>query len=80
MFKSDVLNPFSRVKKMINSGMAKEIHLAKWNGNTLVYSIPNRSNPDRLTDFKARFYYILKFTISGFKQTCKAWHLFSDEF
>lgn len=41
-----------KLKKMINSGMAKEIHLAKWNGNTLVYSIPNRSNPERLTDFK----------------------------
>jgi len=41
-----------KLKKMINAGMAKEIHLAKWNGNTLVYSIPNRSNPERLTDFK----------------------------
>ena len=32
--------------------MAKEIHLAKWNGNTLVYSIPNKNNPERLADFQ----------------------------
>ena len=34
--------------------MAKEIHLAKWNGNTLVYSIPNKNNPERLADFQGR--------------------------
>ena len=44
---------------MINAGMAKEIHLAKWNGNTLVYSIPNRSNPERLTDFKGSLAFLL---------------------
>ena len=41
-----------RLKKKINAGMAKEIHLAKWNGNTLVYSIPNKNNPERLADFQ----------------------------
>ena len=40
--------------------MAKEIHLAKWNGNTLVYSIPNRNNPERLADFQGQSK-ILKF-------------------
>ena len=34
--------------------MAKEIHLAKWNGNTLVYSIPNKNNPERLADFQGQ--------------------------
>ena len=34
--------------------MAKEIHLAKWNGNTLVYSVPNKNNPERLADFQGR--------------------------
>ena len=44
--------------------MAKEIHLAKWNGNTLVYSIPNKNNPERLADFQGRSK-ILKFVYAN---------------
>lgn len=41
-----------RIKKKLNSGMAKEIHLAKWSGQNLVYSIPNKNNPERQSDFQ----------------------------
>ena len=55
IFNNDFFKNLFRLKKKINSGMAKDIHLAKWNGQSLVYSIPNRQNPDRKIDFKASF-------------------------
>lgn len=40
------------IKKTIGSGMSKNVMLAKWKGNTVIYSVPNPVYPDRIKDFQ----------------------------